>query len=558
MHAMTDLPAWQALMARRAAIERFDLRAAFADDPTRWTRFQLRFEDMLVDYSKHLIDGPTFDLLLDLARQAEVEALRDAMFAGEAINITEGRAVLHTALRNRSGRPVLVDGADVMPEVTVVLERLRKFSEAVRSGAWRGFTGAAITDIVNIGIGGSDLGPHMVCRALRAFADGPRAHFVSNVDPAHLVDTLADLDPRTTLFVIASKTFSTQETMTNAGAARAWLVAALGDEGAVGRHFVAVSTNEQAVRTFGIEPANMFGFWDWVGGRYSLWSAIGLPIALAVGFERFGELLVGAHAMDEHFRSAPLAANLPVVLGALGVLYGNVLGWGSHAVIPYDQRLDRFTAHLQQLDMESNGKFVGRDGQRVRWATGPVVWGEPGTNGQHAFFQLLHQGTRRVPVDFLVAARPSIAEAAMLGPEGMALVEDAHRKLLANCLAQAEALAFGKTHAEARVELERQGLDGGRLEHLLPHKVFEGNRPSTVVLYPELTPRRLGSLIALYEHKVMVQGAIWNVDSFDQWGVELGKALAGEILPELAPDAPPAVGHDASTRGLIDAIRHLA
>jgi glucose-6-phosphate isomerase len=442
--------------------------------------------------------------------------------------------------------------------VTGMLDRLGRFTQAVRSGEWRGFTGQPITDIVNIGIGGSDLGPAMVCRGLHGFADGPRAHFVSNVDPAHLVDTLAVLDPARTMFIVASKTFTTQETMTNAAAARAWLVAALGQEAAVARHFVAVSTNEAAVRGFGIEPANMFGFWDWVGGRYSLWSAIGLPIALHVGFERFVELLEGAHAMDEHFRTTPLEANLPVVMGVLGVLYGNVLGWGSHAVIAYDQRLDRFTAHLQQVDMESNGKFITRDGQRAGWDTGPVVWGEPGTNGQHAFFQLLHQGTRRVPVDFLLAARSGIADASALGPDGPALVADQHRKLLANGLAQAEAFAFGKTDEEARAELERQGLAGKALAELLPHKVFEGNRPSTVLLYRELTPHRLGSLIALYEHKVFVQGAIWNVNSFDQWGVELGKELANKILPELAADAAPASGHDASTNGLIAYVRNLA
>ena len=560
MPALTDLPAWHALIARRTMIEGLDLRAAFRDDSGRFERFQLRFEDLLVDYSKHLIDARTLELLIELARSAGVEALRDAMFAGEAINTTEGRAVLHTALRNRSGRPVHVDGSDVMPEVQGVLGRLRGFTTAVRDGTWKGFTGQPIGAVVNIGIGGSDLGPHMVCRALRGFTDGPRAYFVSNVDPSHLVDTLQGLDPATTLFIVASKTFTTQETMANATAARAWLVTALGDEAAVARHFVAVSTNEAAVRGFGIDPANMFGFWDWVGGRYSLWSAIGLPIALEQGFARFEELLAGAHAMDEHFRTTPLAANLPVVMGALGVLYGNLLGWGSQAVIPYDQRLDRFAAHLQQLDMESNGKFIDRDGERVRWDTGPVIWGEPGTNGQHAFFQLLHQGTRRIPVDFLVAARPGIgaAAAAALGPDGAALVADQHRKLLANCLAQAAALAFGKTAEEARAELERQGLQGAALERLLPHKVFEGNRPSTTLLYPELTPYRLGSLIALYEHKVFVQGAIWNVNSFDQWGVELGKALASKILPELQPGAPTPAGHDSSTRGLIGAIRSFA
>jgi glucose-6-phosphate isomerase len=513
---------------------------------------------MLFDYSRHLVTEEVLEQLLALAREAGVEALRTAMFEGRAINTTEGRAVLHTALRNRSNRPVLVDGQDVMPEINAVLDRIRDFSEQVRSGAWRGFTGEAITDIVNLGIGGSDLGPQMVCRSLEPYAEAGRAvHFVSNVDPAHLYDTVKGLDPARTLFIIASKTFTTQETMTNAGSARAWLVGRLGEDSAVARHFVAVSTNEAAVRAFGIEPANMFGFWDWVGGRYSLWSAVGLPVALHVGFARFAELLEGAHAMDEHFRHQPLAENLPVVMGLLGVLYRDLLGWQSHAVIPYDQHLDRFAAHLQQLDMESNGKSIDRAGQRVTYPTGPIVWGEPGTNGQHAFFQLLHQGTTPVPIDFLVAARSLVPADAF----GAGRVADHHRKLVANCLAQGQALAFGKTAAEVRAELTAQGLAGEALEALLPHKVFAGNRPSSTLLYDRLTPHRLGSLVALYEHKVFVQGAIWNINSFDQWGVELGKVLAGRILPELAAPGEAAGSgsrQDASTGGLIAAARALA
>jgi glucose-6-phosphate isomerase len=468
------------------------------------------------------------------------------MLAGERINVTEGRAVLHTALRNRANRPVPVDGADVMPAINVVLERMRVFSAQVREGAWRGATGKAITDVVNIGIGGSDLGPLMVCEALKPYQRRDlRPHFVSNVDGAHLAGTIAGLDPERTLFVVASKTFTTQETMTNAGSARAWLTGTLG-EGAVARHFVAVSTNEPKVRQFGIDPANMFEFWDWVGGRYSLWSAIGLPIVLAVGYERFEELLCGAHAMDEHFRTAPLEQNLPVILGLLGVWYRNFLGASTLALLPYDQHLHRFAAYFQQGDMESNGKSVRRDGEPVDYATGPIVWGEPGTNGQHAFYQLIHQGTELIPCDFLAAV------------ESLTPLRDHHEKLLANFFAQTEALAFGKTEAEARVELQRQGLAGEELERLLPHKVFEGNRPSTSILYRKLTPRRLGTLIALYEHKIFVQGVIWNINSFDQWGVELGKQLANRILPELAGSTP-VTGHDASTNGLINhfkAVRH--
>ncbi|QRM34051.1 glucose-6-phosphate isomerase [Microvirga sp. VF16] len=544
MTTVTASPAWQALQVHSAAMGGQHLRDLFAQDPERFTRFSLQLGDILLDYSKHRITTETMQLLFDLARFANVEGWRDRMFAGEKINSTENRAVLHVALRNRSGRPILFEGADVMPGVEAVLKRMRLFCERVRSGDWRGATGETITDFVNIGIGGSDLGPLMVCEALKPYQRPDlRTHFVSNVDGAHLVHTLAGLDPARTLFIVASKTFTTQETMTNAASARAWLTAALGED-AVAKHFVAVSTNAAEVSRFGIAMANMFEFWDWVGGRYSLWSAIGLPIALAVGFDQFVELLGGANAMDEHFRSAPLEQNMPVVMSLLGIWYRNFLGASTLALLPYDQHLHRFAAYFQQGDMESNGKFVRRNGSRVDYLTGPVVWGEPGTNGQHAFYQLLHQGTELVPADFLAAAQSQT-------PLG-----DHHDKLLANFLAQTEALAFGKTEREARAELEKKGISGEALEALLPHKVFEGNRPTTSLLYRKLTPHCLGSLIALYEHKIFVQGIIWEINSYDQWGVELGKELASRILPELRT-AEDVTSHDSSTNGLINSIKRL-
>jgi glucose-6-phosphate isomerase len=545
MSALTGSATWQALQRHAEALASVHLRDLFAEDPDRFARFSLREGDLLLDYSKNRITAETLRLLQDLARHADLEGWRDRMFAGEKINTTEHRAVLHVALRNRLNRPVRVDGEDVMPAVNAVLAQIRDFSERVRSGAWRGHGGAAITDLVNIGIGGSDLGPLMVCEALKPYQRADlRPHFVSNVDGAHLVHTLARLDPARTLFIVASKTFTTQETMTNAVSARAWLVERLGDEAAVGKHFVAVSTNAEAVAAFGIDTANMFAFWDWVGGRYSLWSAIGLPIALAIGFERFRELLAGGHAMDEHFRSAPLERNLPMILGLLGVWYRNFLGAASHAVLPYDQHLHRLPAYLQQADMESNGKSVRRDGQAVDYATGPIIWGEPGTNGQHAFYQLIHQGTALIPADFLAAA------------ESLTPLGDHHDKLLANFFAQPEALAFGKTEGEARAELEREGLRGEVLAALLPHKLFPGNRPSTAILYRRLDPATLGRLIALYEHKIFTQGVLWNINSFDQWGVELGKQLAKAILPELA-GAASVTSHDSSTNGLINHLKAL-
>jgi glucose-6-phosphate isomerase len=543
----TASAAWRALEAHARSMRSVHLRELFREDPGRFDRFSVRFEDILVDYSKHRITAQSLELLRALAREAGVEALRDRMFRGEKINVTEGRAVLHVALRNRPDRPIVVDGKNVMEGVSAVLERMRRFATGVRSGAWKGYTGSRITDVVNIGIGGSDLGPVMVTEALKPYAQRDlRCHFVSNVDPTHLAECLRQVRPESTLFIVASKTFTTQETLANALAARDWFLGSARDRAHVARHFVALSTNAREVQAFGIDPQNMFEFWDWVGGRYSLWSAIGLSIMLAIGPEHFDQLLAGAHAMDEHFRTAPIESNIPITLALLGVWYTNFFGAETHAILCYDQYLHRFAAYFQQGDMESNGKFITRDGRRVDYHTGPVVWGEPGTNGQHAFYQLIHQGTRLIPCDFLAACRSHNPMRTAMG--------DHHRILISNFLAQTEALAFGKTPEQVRAELRAQGLEGEALERLLPHKVFEGNRPTTSILYPALTPRVLGSLIAMYEHKIFTQGAIWNINSFDQWGVELGKQLAKVILPELEPGAP--VGpHDASTRGLIEFFR---
>jgi glucose-6-phosphate isomerase len=520
------------------------MRDLFAADPRRFQRFSLRFGDVLLDYSKNRITEETLRLLLQLAREADFERWRERMFSGDKINNTEGRAVLHVALRNPLDRPIFVDGQDVMPEVVRVREQMRGFSDAVRSGAWRGQTGERITDVVNIGIGGSDLGPVMVTEALKPYQQpGLGVHFVSNVDGTHIAETLKPLRPETTLFIVASKTFTTQETLSNALTARGWLVGALG-ESAVARHFVALSTNEPAVSAFGIDPANMFAFWDWVGGRFSLWSAIGLSIAVAIGMDRFDELLAGGRAMDEHFRTAPLDANMPVLLALIGVWNSNFLGAETYAVLPYDQYLHRLPAYLQQADMESNGKYVTRDGKRVDYKTGPVLFGEPGTNGQHSFYQLIHQSTRLVPCDFIAPARSH-------NPIG-----EHHAILLSNFFAQTEALMEGKTEAEARRELENQGITGEELEALVLHKVFDGNRPTNSILVREIDPHTLGLLIALYEHKIFTQGVIWQVDSFDQWGVELGKQLAKAILPELENDAVIS-SHDSSTNGLINAYKEM-
>jgi glucose-6-phosphate isomerase len=535
-----ETEAWKKLEQHEREIAPLHMRDLFARDDRRFERFSLRQDDLLLDYSKHRVTDETMGLLRALARAAGVEAMRDRMFAGEPINLTEGRAVLHVALRNRSNRPILVGGNDVMPEVNAALAHMKAFSDSVRSGAWTGYTGKPIRAIVNIGIGGSDLGPVMVTEALKPYAREDLAlHFVSNVDGTHIAEALKRVDPETTLFLVASKTFTTQETMTNAHTARRWFLDRAKDERHIAKHFVALSTNAKAVSAFGIDTANMFVFWDWVGGRYSLWSSIGLSIALAVGFERFEELLSGAFEMDEHFRSAPLEQSLPVTLGLLGVWYNDFFGAESHAILPYDQYLHRFPAYFQQGDMESNGKRVTREGRPVEWQTGPVIWGEPGTNGQHAFYQLIHQGTKLVPCDFLA----SVETHNPLPPH--------HELLLANFFAQTEALMRGLDESEARRELTAQGLSGERLEALLPHKVFPGNRPTTSLLYQKLDPRTLGRLIALYEHKIFVQGVIWDVNSFDQWGVELGKKLAAAIVPELS--APGEVStHDSSTRGLIN------
>ncbi len=545
MSALTESPAWKALERHRESMADVHMRDLFRKDPARFSRFSLTVESILFDYSKNRVTEETMALLLDLARSCSVEERRDAMFAGERINITEDRAVLHVALRNRSNTPMgpVENGqhADVMPEVNRVLDKMREFADQIRSGAWKGYTDKAITDVVNIGIGGSDLGPVMVTRALAHYADGPAVHFVSNVDGTHMAETLKQLDPETTLFLVASKTFTTQETMTNAHTARDWLLAALKDKAAVARHFAALSTNAEGVAEFGIDTDNMFEFWDWVGGRYSLWSAIGLSIVLAVGMDRFEELLAGAHAIDNHFRNTPLEKNVPVIMALLGVWYDNFWGAQSHAILPYDQYMDRFPAYFQQGDMESNGKHVRLDGEVVDYETGPVIWGEPGTNGQHAFYQLIHQGTKLIPCDFL-------APAVSLNPVG-----DHHSKLLANFLAQPEALMAGKTTAEVEAEMRAAGKDEETIARLAPHRTFEGNKPTNSFLFPRLTPYMLGALIALYEHKIFVQGTIWSINSYDQWGVELGKQLAKSILPEIEGERAPE-GHDSSTTGLIEAV----
>ncbi len=541
----TELPAWQALAQHQARLAGVHMRELFAADPQRFDRFSLRFDDILFDYSKNRITDETMTLLCDLARQAGLAEAIAAMFSGQKINTTEERAVLHIALRNRSNRPILVDGTDVMPDVNRVLAKMRDFSAAVRSGAWRGYTGEPIRDVVNIGIGGSDLGPKMVVRALTPYVKPDlRFHFVSNVDGTDIAETLKRVEPATTLFLVASKTFTTQETMANAGTARAWFLDTARDERAIAKHFVALSTNTAAVANFGIDPQNMFEFWDWVGGRYSLWSAIGLSIAIAVGFAHFEDLLAGAHDVDEHFRTAPFERNIPIIMGLLGVWYNNFWGAQSHAILPYDEYLALFPAYFQQGDMESNGKSVTRDGQRVNYETGPIIWGQPGTNGQHAFYQLIHQGTKLIPCDFLAPAQSH-------NPLGQH-----HTLLLANFFAQTEALMRGKTAEEARDELIRQGVAADRLALLAAAKTFEGNRPTNSFLFKKLTPRTLGRLIALYEHKIFTQGVIWRLNSFDQMGVELGKQLANAILPELADDAVVST-HDASTNGLINAYKAL-
>lgn len=545
MTLLTQSLTWQALNAHYRAIKDVHMRDLFAQDAHRFTTFSRRFDDILVDFSKNRITTETLALLLRLAEEVGLAGEIAAMFSGAKINNTEDRAVLHVALRNRSNHPILVDGQDVMPEVNAVLAKMRRFSTAVRSGEWRGYTGQPMTDVVNIGIGGSDLGPKMVVHALTPYVQsGLRLHFVSNVDGTDIAEVLQQVRPETTLFLIASKTFTTQETMANAHTARAWFLQTAGEETAVARHFAALSTNRQGVIDFGINPDNMFAFWDWVGGRYSLWSAIGLSIAIAVGMDNFEALLSGAHAVDEHFRTAPFDQNIPVLMGLLGVWYNNFFGAESHAILPYDQYLAFFPAYFQQGDMESNGKGVTKTGQPVDYSTGPIIWGQPGTNGQHAFYQLIHQGTKLIPCDFIAPAQSH-------NPLG-----EHHTLLLSNFFAQTEALMQGRTADAARAELAAQGVSGAQLDLLAAAKTFPGNRPTNSILLQKLTPATLGKLIALYEHKIFTQGVIWGVNSFDQMGVELGKQLAKAILPELR-QAGEVDSHDSSTNGLINYYKAL-
>lgn len=537
--------AWQRLEEHYQKIKLSPMKDLFAADSERFQKFSMCFEQILVDYSKNIITEETKKLLLQLADETHLKESIESFFSGAKINETEGRAVLHTALRNFSDEPVMVDGQDVMPGVKAVWQQMQKFVNALHSGEWKGYTGKAITDIVNIGIGGSDLGPVMVTEALKPYQKANiNVHFVSNVDGTHIAETLKKVNAETTLFIIASKTFTTQETMTNAASARDWFLAAGAEKSAIAKHFVALSTNQSEVEKFGIDPANMFEFWDWVGGRYSLWSAIGLSIACAIGYDNFIELLEGAHAMDCHFRQESFDKNLPVILALLGIWYNNFFVAESEAILPYDQYMHRFAAYFQQGNMESNGKYVARNGDKVTYQTGPIIWGEPGTNGQHAFYQLIHQGTKLIPCDFIA---PAISHNPL---------SDHHPKLLSNYFAQTEALMQGKSEEEVRAELTAAGKSEEEISFLLPFKVFEGNRPTNSILFKKLTPRTLGSLIAMYEHKIFVQGVIWNIFSFDQWGVELGKQLAKKILPELEGDDKVA-SHDSSTNGLINAYKEM-
>lgn len=544
---LTETTEWQALQKHYEEIKDVQMRDMFASDANRFEKFSIILEDMLLDYSKHRINEKTMKLLIDLAKASGVEEAAKKMFSGEKINWTEGRAVLHSALRNRSNTPVYIDGKDVMPDVNEVLAKMKDFSNKVRSGEWKGFTGKKIKAVVNIGIGGSDLGPVMITEALKHYADGPDVYFVSNVDGTDFVEKTKRLDPEETLFIVASKTFTTQETMTNALTAREWLLKKLGDQKAVAKHFVALSTNKEEVEKFGIDTANMFAFWNWVGGRYSSWSAIGLSIAISIGFDRFEELLAGAHALDKHFQTAPLDKNLPVIMAMLGVWYNNFFNAASVAILPYDQYLHRFAAYFQQGDMESNGKYIDRDGNKIDYQTGPIIWGEPGTNGQHAFYQLIHQGTKLIPADFIGFVNSHNK------------VGDHHVKLMANFFAQTEALMKGKNEEEVKADFAKDGITGEKAEMLLPHKVFKGNRPTTSILINKLTPYNLGMLVALYEMKIFVQGIVWRVNSFDQWGVELGKVLAKKILKEenelIAGNKVDLNHHDSSTSGLL---KHFA
>ena len=535
--------AFSLLTKHRKEIAETTIKELFKNNAKRFDKFSIRFEDILLDYSKNILTDKTKAILVALANECELDDAIERMFTGDVINQTENRAVLHVALRNRSNSPIAVDGHEIMPDINAVLEKMKGFSEKVISGNWRGYSGKSITDVVNIGIGGSDLGPVMVTEALKPYKNHLNLHFVSNVDGTHIAETLKKVNPETTLFLIASKTFTTQETMSNANSARDWFIANGGSAEEVAKHFVALSTNEKLVTTFGIDPENMFGFWDWVGGRYSLWSAIGLSISLSIGYDNFIELLEGAHAMDKHFRTADFNENMPVILALLGIWYNNFFGADTQVILPYDQYMHRFAAYFQQGDMESNGKQIGRDGKEVSYQTGPIIWGEPGTNGQHAFYQLIHQGTKMIPADFLA---PAISH----NPIGQH-----HQMLLSNFFAQTEALMNGKTREVVEDELVKAGKTQAEINELAPFKVFTGNRPTNSIMFKLLTPKTLGSLIAMYEHKIFVQGVIWNVFSFDQWGVELGKQLANQILPELAGNEE-VTSHDSSTNGLINAYKN--
>jgi len=539
----TTTLAWQKLQAHYQVIQHTSIKELFEANAKRFEEFSIQYPSLLIDYSKNRINQETIQLLVDLAKETGVDDAIQQMFAGEVINVTENRAVLHTALRNRSNEPVLVDGKDVMPQINEVLEQMKTFSNQVIDGEWKGYTGKEITDVVNIGIGGSDLGPVMVTEALKHYKTRLNVHFVSNIDGTHLAETFKVINPETTLFIVASKTFTTQETMTNAFTAKQWLLDNGAKQADVAKHFVALSTNAKGVADFGIDTVNMFQFWDWVGGRYSLWSAIGLSICLAIGFDNFEELLEGAHEMDTHFKTETLDQNIPVILALLGIWYNNFFGADSVALLPYEQYLSRFAAYFQQGDMESNGKYVGRDGQKVDYETGPIIWGEPGTNGQHAFYQLIHQGTKLIPADFIA------------GANSLNVLGDHHAKLLSNFFAQTEALAFGKDEVTVVAELKSAGKSQKEIEFLAPFKIFEGNRPTNSILYDVLTPRILGNLIAMYEHKIYIQGVIWNIFSFDQWGVELGKQLANVILPELEGEEQ-VTSHDSSTNGLINTYKY--
>ena len=544
MSSINKSSSWKALKSHFEQIKPLHMRDLFSKDPDRFNKYHIQYDDFLVDFSKNIVTDETINLLINLAKEAKIEDWRDRLFSGDKINFTENRSALHTALRNRSNNPIIIDGKDIMPNVNRVLGQMETFSDGVRNGKIKGYTGEKFKSVVNIGIGGSDLGPATICKALKAYGtDAIIPYFVSNIDGADIAQTLEVCDPKTTLFIVASKTFSTQETMTNAFSARSWLLEHLKDQEAVKNHFIAISTNEEAVEEFGISKHNMFEFWDWVGGRYSVWSAIGLSVCIFIGMDNFKQLLLGAHDIDNHFKSAPIQENIPIILALLGIWYINFFEYNTHAILPYDQGLSLFPSYLQQADMESNGKFIDRDGEKIKYHSGPILWGESGTNGQHAFYQLIHQGTEVVPSDFIMPIHSHYS----IGKNG----NEHHKILIANFIAQTQSLMMGKTNKEARVELENQYLDEKIIKNLTPHKTFEGNRPSNSILFDKLTPRSLGRLIAIYEHKIFTQGVIWNINSFDQWGVEYGKQIAQLVLPKLIESGETS-GFDSSTNNLIN------